>query len=321
MINQLVAAGAVCDVKCVEGETPLHRASRMGHIASLKALLQNGASPKIRNACFNTALDVAGDFDSRIKRKDRSAVRQEILMHAPSMRTLILHHSDCLEHIAGDGQHQEAPARVIKIMGKLQNAKTFASFELDISDSFELASDVAIARAHSREYIDFLESLNQQVSASNKPVPFTPQVQKAISLTPAEDIKDADKSDTIFSPGSLRAAKRAAGSVIHAIDSVLSGTHRNAFCVVRPPGHHAGVNGLEADAVSCGFCIFNNVAIGAMHALHSSASAAAAVVRRVAIIDFDVHHGNGTQGIVEELGDSKSTICASVFVKTDLGSR
>jgi acetoin utilization deacetylase AcuC-like enzyme len=135
-------------------------------------------------------------------------------------------------------------------------------------------------------------------------------VQKAISFTPDEEIKDADKSDTLFSPGSLNAAKRAAGSVIHAIDAVLSGTHRNAFCVVRPPGHHAGVSGLTSDAVSCGFCLFNTIAIGALHALERRQ------VSRVAIVDFDVHHGNGTQGIIEQLqakGSGSGVDASSLF--------
>jgi acetoin utilization deacetylase AcuC-like enzyme len=80
--------------------------------------------------------------------------------------------------------------------------------------------------------------------------------------------------------------------VAHAVDSVLLGRNRNAFCVVRPPGHHAGHRGLLAGAKSCGFCIFNNVAAGALHALEGQ------FCERVAIIDIDVHHGNGTEDIV-----------------------
>jgi acetoin utilization deacetylase AcuC-like enzyme len=78
--------------------------------------------------------------------------------------------------------------------------------------------------------------------------------------------------------------------VVAAVDAVLEGKARNAFCCVRPPGHHAGPSGLLDDAVSCGFCLFNNVAVGALHALRKRKDC-----RRVAIIDFDVHHGNGTQ--------------------------
>lgn len=80
--------------------------------------------------------------------------------------------------------------------------------------------------------------------------------------------------------------------------SVLVGRNRNAFCVVRPPGHHAGVNGLLDGAESCGFCIFNNVAAGAMHALSDELHGRKC--ERVAIIDIDVHHGNGTEEIVRK---------------------
>ena len=92
--------------------------------------------------------------------------------------------------------------------------------------------------------------------------------------------------DTAFSPGSLDAALRAAGAGVAAVDWVLGAPGRRAFCTVRPPGHHA-----EADR-AMGFCLFNNIAVAAAHALAQG-------IDRVAIIDFDVHHGNGTQAIFE----------------------
>lgn len=91
--------------------------------------------------------------------------------------------------------------------------------------------------------------------------------------------------DTALSPGSARAACRAAGAVVAATDWVLQGADRRAFCAVRPPGHHA-----TADT-PMGFCLFNNVAVAAAHALSEGG------VKRLAIADFDVHHGNGTQAI------------------------
>jgi acetoin utilization deacetylase AcuC-like enzyme len=152
---------------------------------------------------------------------------------------------------------------------------------------------------------------NQVIAHPDRPpVPFTPKVQKLMQLQSDEEIKDADKSDTTFSAGSLQAALRAAGSVVAAIDAVVDGTHRNAFCCVRPPGHHAGANGLESDAVSCGFCIFNNVAIGALHALRERSS----VVKKVAVIDFDVHHGNGTQAIFEGIDDPSAVFFFSIHL-------
>ncbi len=96
---------------------------------------------------------------------------------------------------------------------------------------------------------------------------------------------------------SLNAALHAAGAVTDAVDLVLEDKSKSAFCSVRPPGHHAG------RASSSGFCIFNNIAVGAMHALEVHG------LDRVAIIDFDVHHGNGTQNIVE--GDKRVLFCSS----------
>jgi acetoin utilization deacetylase AcuC-like enzyme len=122
-------------------------------------------------------------------------------------------------------------------------------------------------------------------------VPFTPAVQKKQNM---EVTKKNGHSDTSFSAGSLKAARRAAGAVKHAVDRVLLGRNRNAFCVVRPPGHHAGIGGLLEGAESCGFCIFNNVAAGALYALSEHHSPRC---QKVAIIDIDVHHGNGTEEV------------------------
>ncbi len=91
--------------------------------------------------------------------------------------------------------------------------------------------------------------------------------------------------DTVMSPGSLEAALRAAGAVCAAVDDIMDGKASRAFCAVRPPGHHATRD------TAMGFCIFNSVAVAAAHALERHG------VQRVAVIDFDVHHGNGTQDI------------------------
>jgi acetoin utilization deacetylase AcuC-like enzyme len=104
--------------------------------------------------------------------------------------------------------------------------------------------------------------------------------------------------DTAMCPGTLRAALRAAGAGIHATDLVLSGQASNAFCSVRPPGHHAEFGR------AMGFCFFNNIAVAARHALEVHG------LERVAIIDFDVHHGNGTENIVA--GDERM-LMVSIF--------
>jgi len=103
--------------------------------------------------------------------------------------------------------------------------------------------------------------------------------------------------DTVVSPGSLKAAHRAAGAVVHAVDLVMSGEIDNAFCCVRPPGHHA-----ENSRVM-GFCLYNNIAVGAAHALTVYG------LDRIAILDFDVHQGNGTEQIF--MNDERVMFCST----------
>ncbi len=110
-------------------------------------------------------------------------------------------------------------------------------------------------------------------------------VERVLAAIPDQGRRALDP-DTVVGPGSDHAALAAAGAVIEAIDAVMAGQARNAFCAVRPPGHHA------ERARAMGFCLFNQVAIGACHALELGCG-------RVAIVDFDVHHGNGTQQIFE----------------------
>lgn len=107
-------------------------------------------------------------------------------------------------------------------------------------------------------------------------------VDRMLQAIPQAGLHFVD-GDTVVSPGSGEAALRAAGAVCAAIDAVMAGEISNAFCAVRPPGHHA-----EPDQ-AMGFCLFNNIAIGALHARDRWG------LRRIAVIDFDVHHGNGTQ--------------------------
>lgn len=116
------------------------------------------------------------------------------------------------------------------------------------------------------------------------------------SARPAEGWRSLD-ADTHMSVGTLAAAYRAAGAAVRAVDLVLDGKAGNAFCATRPPGHHA-----ETDT-AMGFCFFGNVAIAAKHALDHHG------LKRVAILDFDVHHGNGTQDLVE--ADPRILFCSS----------
>ena len=310
-----------CSVNEVDeaGEAAIHIAARQGHGLFLELLADFGANCHIRNVNGQAALDLAGSkaaessysctsssssslSSSSITLEEQSAHREELrrimLSVEPRLRTLILYHEDCLLHMPRRRSDWEGPDRLKMIMRYIQEINEFADHELEISTHFEKAPVELLSRVHSPEYITFVDNLSKQMQKTNDgdekvmPLPFTPQVQRIIQRYNSEDMKDPEYCDTTFSVGTLKAARRAAGAVAHAVDRILLGRNRNAFCVVRPPGHHAGYNGLLDGGKSCGFCIFNSVAAGALHALEAHNC------ERVAIIDLDIHHGNGTEDIV-----------------------
>jgi acetoin utilization deacetylase AcuC-like enzyme len=172
------------------------------------------------------------------------------------MTTGLYTHAACLGHDTGPG-HPERVQRLAAIL-RLLDDPIYAA--LDRREAPE-ASREQLARVHTTAYID-----------------------EVFAAIPTVGQGELD-GDTVLSPGSGEAALRAAGAVTAAVEAVIKGEIRNAFCAVRPPGHHA-----ERD-LAMGFCIFNNIAVGAAEAL------AAHGLGRVAIFDFDVHHGNGTQHI------------------------
>lgn len=178
------------------------------------------------------------------------------------MVTGLFSHSACLAHDTGDG-HPECADRLRAILGRLEGEEFLY---LDRRDA-PLATAEQITLAH--------------------PGAFVPRLLAAI---PEQGLAYID-GDTVVSPGSGEAALRAAGAVCAAIDAVMAGELRNAFCAVRPPGHHA------EPGQAMGFCLFNNVAVGAWHARVRWG------LRRIAVIDFDVHHGNGTQAAFEADAD------------------
>ena len=174
------------------------------------------------------------------------------------MTTLLFTHDACLHHEPGR-HHPESPARLRAILAALAGGK----FEALHRREAPRAAKIDITRVHPSNFVDRLLAA-------------VPQSGHA-----------AIDADTVLSPGSGEAALRAAGAVVAAVDAVVAGEAKNAFCAVRPPGHHA------EPSHAMGFCLFNNVAIGAQHAraIHG--------LSRVAVIDFDVHHGNGTQAAFE----------------------
>ena len=177
------------------------------------------------------------------------------------MTTALISHSDCLLHLNPPG-HPERVERLVAIQAALE-AEEFAYL---VREEAPLADDAQILRAHPADYLATLAARVPNASFA------------------------AIDGDTFLCPGSLTAARRAAGAVVRAVDMVMGGEVSNAFCAVRPPGHHAET------ATAMGFCLFGNVVIGARHALDAHG------LERVAIVDFDVHHGNGTQDLVWEDG-------------------
>lgn len=174
------------------------------------------------------------------------------------MTTLLLTHPACLEHDPGT-YHPERPARLEAVLAGLSGTE-FRALERRPAP---IATDSQLMYCHPGPYVEGI-----------------------LGAVPPAGRHQLD-GDTAISPGSGEAALRAVGAVVAAVDGVMRGEARNAFCAIRPPGHHA------EPAVAMGFCLFNNVAIGALHARIAHG------LDRVAIIDFDVHHGNGTQSVVE----------------------
>eukprot|EP00548_Thalassiothrix_antarctica_P009026 CAMPEP_0194152770 /NCGR_PEP_ID=MMETSP0152-20130528/53887_1 /TAXON_ID=1049557 /ORGANISM="Thalassiothrix antarctica, Strain L6-D1" /LENGTH=1121 /DNA_ID=CAMNT_0038857549 /DNA_START=103 /DNA_END=3468 /DNA_ORIENTATION=- len=260
--------------------------------------------------------------------EEKREARLNFLALSNQSRTLVLHHPECLEHIPKSDSDWEVPDRVKSIMRRIcpedDTTETTGIFpyEVVVSTEFERAKLDFLNRVHSPDYLSFVNDLSKELSRRKKEesenttdsvkaasvVPFTPMVQKTIMKD--VKVKKESHSDTSFSAGSLSAARRAAGAVQHAVDCVLVGRHRNAFCVVRPPGHHAGVKGLLAGGESCGFCIFNNVAAGALHAISDERL----MCQRCAIVDIDVHHGNGTEEIVKRCHDPGKLLFFSIHL-------
>jgi acetoin utilization deacetylase AcuC-like enzyme len=191
------------------------------------------------------------------------------------MTTAFYTHPDCKLHEMG-AWHPEAPSRLQAIEDQLI-ASRIDSF-LDHREAPE--ADIAhILRVHSAESVTLIRD----------------HVPSSTNGTPVYYPLDGDTS---LNPYSWRAALRAAGAAVAATDAVISGELTNAFCSVRPPGHHA------TPREAMGFCFFNNIAIAAMHALESHG------LQRVAIVDFDVHHGNGTD---EAFANEPRVVMVSFF--------
>lgn len=185
-------------------------------------------------------------------------------------RTAFISHPDTLLHVM-DGNHPESPARITAIKNAVLSSDL--KQKLQFYDA-PAATKAQLLGVHSENYVEYIHN-----------------------ISPKAGLVRLD-GDTTMGPMSLSAALHASGAVIMATDLVISGKADNAFCCVRPPGHHAG------RANSAGFCIFNHIAVGVAHALEKHQ------LKRAAIIDFDVHHGDGTEDIFK---DNPNVMLCSTF--------
>jgi acetoin utilization deacetylase AcuC-like enzyme len=183
-------------------------------------------------------------------------------------KTAIYKHDDCLGHNPGQA-HPESPQRLMDVLQALEGAFPKNGSEALWKEAL-MGTDAQVLYCHTPGHLARIKAAVE-------------------GLAPETTVKT--DVDTSVSPGSMRAAMRGVGAVCQAVDDVYDGKITRAFCAVRPPGHHA-----LRDA-SMGFCLFGNAAIAAYHALTKPG------IKRVAILDFDVHHGNGTQDIVEHNPD------------------
>ena len=176
------------------------------------------------------------------------------------MTTRIYTHDDCLAHRPGP-HHPEGPERLQAVLAALR-ADGFDALQWQEAP---LGTAEQVALVHDRDYI---ESVRERA--------------------PTQGYLLLDGGDTVMSPGSWNAVMRCVGAACAAVDAVVAGQATNAFCATRPCGHHA-----EAGR-AMGFCVFNQAAIAALHARQTHG------LRRIAVVDFDVHHGNGTQHCFED---------------------
>jgi acetoin utilization deacetylase AcuC-like enzyme/ankyrin repeat protein len=298
----LSQTGIEVDAQNVQGHTALHVACSHGNWPIVRLLLNVKACPKVRDKrgltpfelarkrgmpIPNNLLELLSDNISSITQQPRDLVID------PDNTTFLISHELCMLHrtcppIRRDSGF-DAPPENIRRLHVLVNendgilrCEEFSQVKWQSSARRAALSDVL--KCHEYEYVEKISELCLSI----------PDHPLAIAHLDA---------DTAVSRWSFESALRAAGSVCEAVDKVVNGENRNAFCAVRPPGHHAGPRGIvrctnDPDGGSHGFCLLNNVAIGAAYARNVYRHVG---IKKIAIVDFDVHHGNGTEEIIRQL--------------------
>jgi acetoin utilization deacetylase AcuC-like enzyme/ankyrin repeat protein len=296
----LLEKGANLNGVCGYGKTVLHYAASCGHTVVAMKLVSAGADVNIEDKRGLKAVDYARksghEHMSTVLTQSSASIKvgTDTMPVKTPPKTVVFTHPFCEQHHTCSsikrGLPEPPPENVNRLAviyqpgdGVLRGCE-FADLEWDQNPPLAQMGD--ILRVHEFAYINRIQQTCAKLEAED----------------PNGHVMGYLDADTAISRSSFEAARYASGSVCTAVDRVLAGKNRNAFCAVRPPGHHAGPRGLvsnENDGEgSHGFCLVNNVAIGAAYALsvhrHNG-------VKKVAIVDFDVHHGNGTEAIVENL--------------------
>eukprot|EP00980_Cylindrotheca_fusiformis_P021196 scaffold8150_cov118-Cylindrotheca_fusiformis.AAC.5 len=299
----LGAPGIEVDATNSLGQTPLHIACSKGNWAAVSLLLKAGASPETADRrgftpgqlAYKRGMPIPNDLLNVLGGPPISgtvAPPRDLIVD-PDSRTLVLTHELCGLHRTCPPMRRdpnsELPPENVRRLQVLTDMDTGILRGVEFSkcaweNETRRAAMVDILKCHEYNYV---ETISQMCSS----IPDHPAAVAHLD------------GDSTMSRWSFEAALRAAGSVCDAVDKVVSGDYRNSFCAIRPPGHHAGPRGIvncpnDPDGGSHGFCFLNNVAIGAAYARSMYRNEG---IQKIAIVDFDVHHGNGTEEIIRQL--------------------
>jgi acetoin utilization deacetylase AcuC-like enzyme/ankyrin repeat protein len=300
--QKLIAKGgaSLATAADVEGFTPLHLAAASGLEHEGKLLLALGADADAKDAIGRTPTDVAGAVDPGSALSRSYASRPQLLLAHPAS---LLHNAPAgeeAETFEGNLEQMhfgqpECAARLRSLLSPAGHLRGQRYSNL-VWKAAPMALITDVLRCHEYAYLERVKGLCRGLKK---------QAEKGGGdEAPAEPLKASVDCDTEVTQHSYSAAMRGAGAVVEACRAVCCGAReaRTAFCAVRPPGHHAGPSGAVGGQ-SAGFCILANAAIGAAYALAVHRD----VVKTVAIVDFDIHHGNGTEACVKAVVPSQWT--------------
>jgi acetoin utilization deacetylase AcuC-like enzyme/ankyrin repeat protein len=289
-VAHMVAIGG--NVECARALLEHHDVSYLNSLMNRR--MQSPAEVAEKRGCLNVAAVLRGHAGAHAEPPSTPTKRQR------EKKTLIVAPPECLEHYTApwpmSRDDDAPPPENVNRLHVLTNpeigslrTRVFRDGALLWDQKSRKATMADILKVHDWAYVLKLKTASECIQDD------------------PSDIRHLD-GDTAISHGTYRAALAAAGAVCHAVDEVMSGKAKNAFCPVRPPGHHAGPHGVVTSRMdpngSHGFCLLNNVAIGAAYAMSVYRHAG---IKKVAILDFDVHHGNGTEACVANTAPSLDT--------------